>query len=165
MTDIHKVAHLSPLERVKRYVVNFVFNGMLGMFVMILFVWFILPTKVFFEYDTVSPVIQPVDITKDYIEMASNIKANHTNGNFHWNDVLRCNYEMDPDGFFQYIGQSDSFVETSKIRSESYVAPWSYTGKMPHSPALCTMNSTITRYVLGYIPKQQFVVSKPFVIE
>lgn len=156
--------HLPLAERLRIYAVNFVFNGILGMFLMVVVVWFIVPTSLFFEYDSVYPEIIPVDIGKDHIDMISNIKSNNTTGNFHWNDVLRCNTEMRTD-FFDYIGQSDTFVETSKIQSEPYLAPWTYTGKMPKERSLCVMNSTITRYVFGYIPKRQFVESEPFIVQ
>ena len=156
--------HLPTKERLRIYCVNFVFNGLLGMFLMTIFVWVIMPTSLFFEYNSVHPESEPVDIQEDHIKMISNIQANKTTGNFHWNDVLRCNYEMRTDGYFQYIGQSDTFVETSEVRSDPYLAPWIYDGNMPEKRALCEMHSTITRYVFGYVPKQQFVKSTPFIV-
>ena len=156
--------HLPVAERLRIYAVNFVFNGALGMFLMVMVVWLVVPTSLFFKYDTVEPVSVPVDISKDHIDMVSNIEFNKTTGNFHWNDVLRCNYEMRMDGPFQYIGQSDTFVETSKLQPQPYAAPWTYQGNMPTRPALCKVNRTVTRYVFGYIPKRQFVQSTPFIV-
>lgn len=165
MTSFEKVAHLTPYERFRRYAVNFVFNGMLGMFIAAVFIYFVVPTSFFFEYDSVYPQIEPVDITDDGIKMESNIIGNYTNGDFEWNDVLRCNFDLDPQGYFEYVGQSDTSIKTSKKLEDPYLSPWTYTGRMPHQPALCQMNSTITRNVLNFIPKEQFVQSNKFMIE
>lgn len=157
--------HLPIHDRLRIYTVNFIFNGMLGMFLFVLFIWFVLPTSYFFKYDSVEPEIVPVDITKDHIAMVSNIRANNTNGNFHWNDVLRCNHRMNSDGPFRYVGQSDSSVQVSRVQRIPHLSPWHYTGNMPEERALCEMHSTVTRYVLGYIPKQQFIKSQQFIVE
>lgn len=165
MVNFEKVGHLPPKERVRRYIVNFIFNGFLGMFVAAVFIYFVVPTAFFFEYDSVYPQIEPVDITDDGIKMESNIIGNYTNGDFEWNDVLRCNFDLDPQGYFEYVGQSDTSIKTSKRLNDPYLSPWTYTGRMPHEPALCQMNSTITRNVLNFIPKSQFVQSNKFLIE
>lgn len=165
MTSFEKVGHLPPMTRVRQYIMNFIFNGFLGMFIAAVFVYFVVPTSFFFEYDSVYPQIEPVDISADGIRMESNIIGNYTNGDFEWNDVLRCNYNLDPEGYFEYVGQSDTSIKTSKKLDSPHLSPWTYTGRMPQEPALCQMHSTITRNVLGFIPKEQFVQSRNFLIE
>jgi len=161
---------MTPIERLpasKRlvvYVTNLIFNGMMGMFLTAVVVQFIIPTSFYFKYDSVYPYTVPVDIRQDSILMESNILVNRTSGNFLWNDVLRCNYDMDPEGYFQYVGQSDTSIETSKKFKEPYLTPWTYDGRMPARPALCQMNSTITREVLDFIPKDQFLQSEIFLV-
>lgn len=156
--------NLPILTRLRIYAVNFVFNGFMGMFLFFMFIWLVLPTSFFFKYSSVEPIVAPISIQADHIDMVSNILANNTSGNFYWNDVLRCNYEMNPIGYFQYVGQWDTSIESSRVTSVPYLSPWTYSGVMPNKPAICQMNSTVTRYVYNFIPKQQFIKSEMFII-
>ena len=152
------------LTRGRKYLLDFVFNGAWMLAVYFLTIWLLVPTSWYFKYDSVV-LNKPVAFGDKEIHMVSIVDYNAHPGAFYWNDVLRCNYDFDPDGYFEFIGEWNTNSNTSIVRNYLYTAPWTYYGVMPNTPTLCTMNSTITKYVYDIIPKKQFVISEPFTIE
>lgn len=149
------------VKRIKEYVIDFTFSGLLGLVLLLAGNWLFVPTSFYFQYESVDYVGQQGDV----LRFVSNINYNNTSGDFHWNDVLRCNYDMNPDGFFEYISQWDTSVKTSEIEKQPFQAPFAYRGKLPEKTALCRLDSTITRHVNIFIPKEQFVQTEPFVVK
>jgi hypothetical protein len=150
------------MNRVIYFILNILFSGALlyGLFLFTLYAAYSLtPTSFWFHYDSVEPYSVPVDITKDYILMQSNLTVSQTT-NLNLNDVLRCFNN----GHWSYYSQYDSNAETILIGKDK-VSVWKWRGTMPQTPALCRMDSTITTKLPMGIEKTQFIKSQEFMIE
>ena len=151
-----------PLHEI---LVDFVFNGLLGLGIFFAFQYIFLyfsPTSWYFEYSSVEPFSIPVSVNSDYIEMQSTLRV-EIQGELEWNDVLRC-INSDTNRF-DYIGEyntrSANVIETDGI----VVSRWNYRGEMPTGVSYCRMDSTITRHLDFGIKKQQFIQSSVFKVE
>lgn len=152
-------------RNIKEIVVDFVFNGALGLFVFYLLQYTFLlvtPTSWYFDYSSVEPYTVPAYISNEYIEMQSTLQIDR-DGEMEWNDVLRC---ISPStGYFNYVGEYNTRSAFALSTDGVVKSKWQYRGKMPQSPALCRMDSTITRHLQFGIKKQQFIQSSVFKIE
>lgn len=145
--------------------VDFIFNGFLGLGIyfafLFVFTWFS-PTTWYFEYSSVEPVSVPVSINNDFIEMESTLVVTQS-GELEWNDVLRCLNRQT--GTFSYVGEYNTRAATVEITDGISVSRWEYRGEMPNEPALCRIDSTITRHLDFGIKKKQFIQSSVFNIK
>jgi hypothetical protein len=151
-----------PLHKI---IADFIFNGLLGLglyfALLFTFTWFS-PTSWYFEYSSVEPVSIPVAINGEYIDMESTLVVNQP-GELEWNDVLRCLNRQS--GRFDYVGEYNTRSATVAETDGLEVSRWRYRGEMPAYPALCRMESTITRHLQFGIVKEQFIQSSVFKIE
>lgn len=151
-----------PLHQV---IADFIFNGFLGLGVyfsfVFVFTWFS-PTNWYFEYSSVEPVSVPVAINGNHIEMESTLVVTQA-GELEWNDVLRCLDRQT--GTFNYVGEYNTRSATVAETDGLTVSRWKYRGEMPLEPALCRIDSTITRQLQFGIQKQQFIQSSVFRVE
>jgi len=151
-------------NRIKHYVLDFLFNGFIGLaifFVLKFTFFYFSPTDWYFTYSSVEPVAVPVDITQDYILMESTLQ-NFREGDMMWNDVLRC---KGANGRFNYVGEDNTSAATIVVSDGEVTSQWEYNGAMPREASLCRLESTITRHLQFGIEKQQFIQSSLFNIE
>lgn len=151
-----------PLQEI---VVDFIFNGAIGLTLFFLFKFTFLyfsPTSWYFEYTAVEPFTVPALIENEYIEMQSTLAINAP-GEMMWNDVLRC--LNDDTGRFDYVGEYNTRSAIIEETDGLIVSRWKYRGEMPTSTAFCRMDSTITRHLEFGIKKKQFIRSSVFRVE
>ncbi len=89
----------------------------------------------------------------------------HKKTDVRWNDVLRCNFDMDQFGylfFSEYTSQADSW---GPFKSATTPRPWAYNERIPQAPTTCFVDSTITVKLPYGITKQQEIFSPEFRIE
>lgn len=82
---------------------------------------------------------------------------------FHWNDILRCQYDNDGNGFTN-VGSMNSNADKPSI-AEGKIAPWVYSGPKPQTPAECFLESNVSASVGYGVIKTQKVISDSFRIE
>lgn len=149
----------------KEIIIDFVFNGALGLALFFLFKFSFLyftPTSWYFEYSAVEPFSIPAQISNEYIEMQSTLVVDRP-GELQWNDVLRC---LDVStNYFNYVGEYNTRSATVETTNGTSVSRWKYRGEMPTRPAFCRIDSTITRELQFGIDKKQFIQSSVFKIE
>ena len=83
--------------------------------------------------------------------------------NFAWNDILRCKYDNDNNGFTN-VGSMNTFAVQPTIKNGK-VSAWVWSGPKPQTPALCFMESNISASVGYGVKKTQKIISDDFRIE
>lgn len=144
-------------KRIVDYAQNIIVNGLVLSSLYFLFVWLFMPTSFYFDYDKV--VYQGRDAAE--LGFISYINYNKSSDSFVWNDSLRCDNGK---GYFAYVSSYDTMSATTKIEPKPYQTEWMYRSPIKIGRR-CQMNSTVTKYVHGFIPKKELIQSEVFIID
>ena len=121
----------------------------------------VMPMSYWVEYQAIQAPVTPLELEEPPVFVSHAIGATEKAVNISWNDVLRCNFDDNGDGF-KYLSNYESSVTNYIAKEEVRATSWQYNSTVPHKPAICYLDSTITIKLPFGIEKHQRIITDEF---